>query len=172
MTPVGLRPEELARLAAAAAAPGQPAALLGAVEQVAAERIGCALFTAMRFDPAAMEVERLYSSDPAHYPLGGRKRKRDTAWAEHVLVRREVFVGRGEAAIRAAFDDAERILGLGLRGVINVPVTRAGRCVGTLNFLTARESLTEEDVSLARDLARAAAPAFEPAPGALRQPSA
>jgi GAF domain-containing protein len=145
---------------AAAAHVGEPLALLAAIDGVAAARLRTALFTAMRFDAAAMEVERVYSSDPVSYPLGGRKRKQDTSWGDQVLRRGEVFVGEGTQAIRAAFDDADRILGLGLRGVINAPVIRRGECLGTLNFLTLRDAISAEDVAAARLLALVATATF------------
>jgi hypothetical protein len=155
-----LSADQIEDLAAAAASPEQPSALLQGIGRVGAATIGQALFTAMRFDEDAMEVERLHSSDPAAYPLGGRKRKRDTAWGRHVLIERRVFVGEGEEAIRAAFDDHALILGLGLRCVINVPVVFAARCHGTLNFLATRAAVSSEDVAPARLLALIAAPAL------------
>ncbi|HEX8168291.1 MAG TPA: GAF domain-containing protein [Beijerinckiaceae bacterium] len=153
-----LTSEQVAQLAAAAAGAEQPGTLLNAIERVGAATIGQSLFTAMRFDEAAMEVERLYSSDPQAYPPGGRKKKRETAWGAHVLTGRRVFVGEGEEAIRAAFDDHPLILSLGLRSVVNVPVVVAGRCHGTLNFLCRRASLSQDDVATASLLALAAAP--------------
>jgi GAF domain-containing protein len=152
-----LTPEQVARLAAAAASADQPGTLLQAIEGVGAATIGQSLFTAMRFDEAAMEVERLYSSDPQAYPVGGRKRKRETAWGMHVLIGRRVFVGEGEEAIRSAFDDHPLILGLGLRSVVNVPVVAGGRCRGTLNFLCKRPTLSQSDVALAGLLSLVAA---------------
>ena len=142
----------------AAAAGGQPGTVFAAIAAVAAEVMGCALFTAMRFDAAAGEVERLYSTDPRAYPVGGRKAKRDTPWAEQVLSQRRVFVGAGDAAIRAAFDDHATILGLGLHSIINVPVTAGNICVGTLNFLMRGDRVAESDVALAEALGRMPAP--------------
>ena len=147
------------RLAAAARA-ADPKTLFAAIAAVAAEAIGCALFTAMRCDQAAGEVERVYSTNPAAYPVGGRKTKRDTPWARQVLSERRVFVGGGAGAIRAAFDDHAVILGLGLNSIINVPVVIDGRCVGTLNFLMAAETVAEADVAVARALGALAIPAF------------
>ena len=151
---------QLDELAAAAARPDQPAALLKAIAGVAAAALEAALVTAMRFDEAAMEVERVFSSDPGAYPVGGRKRKRDTAWGRQVLIERKVFVGEGEAAIRAAFDDHPKILGLGLRAVINVPVVFGGACLGTVNVLTRRDRVSPEEVVLCRHLALVATPAL------------
>ncbi len=143
-------------------------ALFAAIAAVAAEAMGCALFTAMRFDAAAGEVERLYSTNPQAYPVGGRKTKRDTPWATHVLSERRVFVGAGDTAIRAAFDDHEKILGLGLHSIINVPVVLAGSCVGTVNFLMPRDVVAPADVTVAEELGRIATAAFfdpEASPG-------
>jgi hypothetical protein len=137
-----------------------PAAVFAVIAAVAAEALGCALFTAMRFDAAAGEVERLYSTNPEAYPVGGRKTKRDTPWATLVLGERQVFVGAGDAAIRGAFDDHEKILGLGLHSIINVPVLLAGTCVGTVNFLMSRDVVAPADVAVAEELGRVAAAAF------------
>ena len=81
------------------------------------------------------EVERVHTSDPVAYPLAGRKPRRDTAWSRQVLVRGEPYYANDVAGIRAAFEDAEKILGLGLGAVINVPVKEGERVLGTLNFL-------------------------------------
>jgi hypothetical protein len=157
---VSLSAEQRQHLTAAATAVGQPVALLAAIGDVAAEAIGCALFTAMRFDAAAGEVERLYSTDPAAYPVGGRKAKRDTSWAAHVLSERRTFVGAGDAAIRAAFDDHETIRSLGLRSIINVPVVAGEACVGTLNFLMRRPDVAAADIARAESLGRLAVAVF------------
>ena len=100
----------------------------------AQRRFGWRLFTAMRYLESG-EVERVHTSDPVAYPLAGRKPRRDTPWSRQVLVRGEPYYANDAAGIRAAFEDAEKILGLGLGAVINVPV-KDGDCVlGTLNFL-------------------------------------
>ena len=52
---------------------GDPQAIFRAVETLSAEVIGHTLFTIMQFDAARSEVERVYSSNPAVYPVGGRK---------------------------------------------------------------------------------------------------
>jgi hypothetical protein len=154
-----LMADQVARLAAGAAQLDQPNFLLRAIDEVAREAMGHSLFTAMVFDEPAMVVERIYSSDEGAYPLGGRKPKRDTAWGRHVLLKRRVYVGEGEDAIRDAFADHELILGLGLRAVVNVPVVFGGKCLGTLNFLW-RRSVRANDVALARLLALTATAGF------------
>jgi hypothetical protein len=118
----------------------------------ARRRFGWRLFTAMRYLPSG-EVERVYTSDPVAYPLSGRKPRRDTPWSRQVLVRGEPYYANDPAGIRFAFEDAEKILGLGLGAVINVPVKEADRVLGTLNFLREAGGYREENVEQATALA-------------------
>ena len=96
----------------------------------AQRRFGWKLYTAMRYLPSG-EVERVHTSNPQAYPLAGRKPRRDTPWSRQVLVRGEPYYANEEAGIRATFEDAEKILGLGLGAVINVPVKEGDRVLIT-----------------------------------------
>lgn len=140
-TEARLSTAELAALAAAARDPA-PLALLRAADAVGRAAMGHRLCTAMRFDAAAMTVRRIYSSDAVAYPVGGAKPKRDTEWGRQVLLEARVFVGEGEAAIRAHFADHALIARLGLRSIVNVPVVLRGACRGTVNFLWPEETVT------------------------------
>lgn len=139
---------QVARLAAAARLPG-PFALVRVADAIGAEATGHRLCTAMRFDAAAMTVQRLYSSDPIAYPVGGAKPKRDTAWGRQVLLERRLYCGQGAEDLRRDFADHAVILGLGLRSVVNVPIVTGGECLGTLNFLWAEERAGPRQVALA-----------------------
>jgi len=130
------------------------------IAEIAHLAFGARLFTAMRYRFATDEVERVYTTDPAAYPLGGRKLKRDTAWSRQVLVAGEPYFANDEHGIRAAFDDADRILALGLGAIINVPVRHQGRVVGTLNFLREPGGYSPDDVAKALALAPLAAEAL------------
>ena len=124
--------EDLDRLAATRAAGDR--SIYPALEQLSAATIGHRLFTIMRFDPDRAEVERVHSSNPTAYPVGGRKRKRDTAWADQVLGAMQVFRATTPQEIEAAFDDHQTIFGLGIGSILNIPVTQQGRCIGTMNL--------------------------------------
>lgn len=124
-----------------------------AAEAATQALIGHRLFTVMMFDAPAMEVQRCYSSDPASYPVGGRKRKRDTPWGAHILEQGKPFIGRGPADIEWAFDDSALILSLGLISVLNVPIKRGGRVVGTMNMLDATDHYTDADAEIAMEIA-------------------
>ena len=125
----------------------------------AQRRFGWKLFTAMRYLPSG-EVERVHTSDPQAYPLAGRKPRRDTAWSRQVLVRGEPYYANDEAGIRAAFEDAEKILGLGLGAVINVPVKDGEHVLGTLNFLRETGGYRREHIEDALAIAALARPLF------------
>jgi len=123
----------------------RPPRIFRVMETLAADVIGHRLFTIMRFDPKGDEVERVYTSLPATYPVGGRKAKKDTAWSDHVLRDMKVFRGNTPDDIRAAFDDHATIASLGLGSVLNIPLVLAGRCLGTMNLLHEAGWYTEQD---------------------------
>ncbi len=130
-----LKAADFGLLAEALRLPEQPLRICQTVEKVSGEVIGHRLFTVMRLHSESFEVERIYSNLPSVYPPGGRKKKKDTAWAGHVLDELKVFRGTDAAGIRSAFDDHATILGLGLESVLNIPVVFEGRCLGTMNLL-------------------------------------
>lgn len=128
--------------------------VLDRIARQAAVAIGCALFTVTAFDAAAMQVRRVYSSNAAAYPVGGRKPKRDTEFGRRVLVAGQLLVCEGDASIARIFDDHALIRGLGLHSSINAPVLDAdGRCVGVLNFLMTGVEVTAEQSAAARGFA-------------------
>lgn len=140
-----LRLDDLHRLREAAGRADPAPHLFRAVEQVSAEVIGHRLLTIMRFDAERFEVERLYSSLPADYPVGGRKPKARTAWGEHVLVGMRVFRAHSPEEVGEAFDDHAKLAGLGIGSILNVPLCFGGRCIGTLNFCHQPQWFTAQD---------------------------
>lgn len=135
-------------------------AMFDAVGQATAELLGPGLLTINAWRPEQSAVVRLWSSDPAAYPVGGSKRKGDTPWTRCVLQRAEVFVGEGDAALAEVFDDIATIRGLGLQSVVNVPLREQGRCIGTFNFLSSGPGWQADEVRLLEALAQWATPAL------------
>ena len=125
---------DLATLAQLSASAHEPQALYEAVDALVQEVIGHRLFTIMRVHEAAMEVERVYSSNIAAYPVGGSKPKRGTPWSKVVLDKGEVFVARTPDEVREAFDDYDLIFSLGVGSIMNVPIGYRGRRLGTMNI--------------------------------------
>jgi GAF domain-containing protein len=146
--------ENIETLSAGAAK--SPAALYEAINQVAIRRLGAGLVTSMRHHAAEQQVERLYSSNTAAYPVGGRKQKRDTAWGRKVLTEHQVLLSAGDEQLKESFDDHATIIGLGLHSCLNVPLVREGRCIGTLNISRAKAEWSADEIALARALGLAA----------------
>ncbi len=147
-------------LAAAQASSQQPQELFAAIEKIGARMVGQCLFSVNAFRAATLEVERLYSSNPAAYPVGGRKQKKATAWGQQVLIERRVFIGEGDAAIQTYFSDAALMSSLGVRSIINVPVVWRDACLGVLNFACPLPVVEVRQVTAARLLALTAITGF------------
>jgi GAF domain-containing protein len=108
--------------------------------------------------PGEIQLQRLWTSNPQAYPLAGRKKKTPTAWTRQLLHRAEVFIGEGDAALAAVFEEHAHIAGLGLHSVVNVPLLDAGRCVATFNVLGARAHWMPHEIATIRLLALLATP--------------
>jgi GAF domain-containing protein len=133
-------------------------AAYAAVDDLAQRAIGHKLFTVMRYLPATVEVERLYSSNPAAYPPGGRKPKQGTPWGDAVLDRGEVFIAPDAAGVRAAFTDHALLAQLGISAILNVPIRLRGRVLGTMNLSHQAGHFTSDMIAPGRVLAGLLAP--------------
>lgn len=138
-------------------------AALSVIERVRQAMLGDGLLTVNKVDTlpgsdGEFELQRLWSSNLQAYPVAGLKRKTLTPWSRHLLLRHEVFVGEGDAALTEVFDDHARIMALGLHGVVNVPLLVDGRCAATFNVLGGRAQWLPRDVALIRLLAVLATP--------------
>jgi hypothetical protein len=140
---------------------GRPqTAIPSAIDEIAQRLLGHRLMTVMRFYRETMELERIYSSQPDSYPVSGRKSKRGLPWAEHVLVRGEVFLGTGPQDLEWAFDDHLKLADLGLGSVINTPIVLNGSCLGTLNLLHKSDWYRRDDEQLTKILSYLLVPAL------------
>jgi len=144
---------DLAALAQRFAVEPQPALLYAAIDALVQQVIGHRLFTLMRVHEATDEVERIYSSNAAAYPVGGRKVKRGTPWSRAVLDRGEVFVAHTPDDVREAFADHPLIFSLGIGAIMNVPIAWAGRRLGTMNISHEARWFTADDESAGRLIA-------------------
>ena len=122
--------------------------------------IGHRLFTILRVHEAGMEVERIYSSNTAAYPVGGRKKKQGTPWSRIVLDRGDVFVARTPDEVRDAFDDHALIFSLGIGSIMNVPIGYRGRRLGTMNISHEAGWFRDQDAAAGRLIASLLVPAL------------
>ncbi len=91
------------------------------------------------------EVERIYTSHPAEYPIGGREQKSGTCWARKVLDSGDLSICHAPADIIETFADHTPILTMGIGGMVNVPVRFGGHCIATLNISTEGDRFSEDD---------------------------
>ena len=89
----------------------------------------------MRYHATSGESERIYTTHPREYPVGGRKALNVTPWAERVLTRQQPYLGRTPADVQSVFFDHDLIASLGCGSVLNLPVVWDGRTLGTINLL-------------------------------------
>ncbi|MFJ3465530.1 GAF domain-containing protein [Achromobacter spanius] len=143
-----------------AANQGDGTAMLAAIDSLAYASLQHMLFTVNRFDEDAVRVDRVYSSNPEAYPLGGSKEKRGTKFGQHVLLNKQVFIGEGQQAIRDMFDDHEVIRSLGVSSIVNAPVVLSGRCLGTVNVSLREGKVPSAKAGVVRLAAVLAAPAL------------
>jgi GAF domain-containing protein len=116
-------------------------------------------------DPAnEVQLQRVWTSHPAQYPVTGRKRKKLTHWTETLFVQGRVFVGEGREAVARTFDDHALMAQLNLNAFINVPIARDGRYIGTFNVFGLRPSWSEDEVTTVRLLALLASHWIKPFP--------
>ena len=152
--------KELRRVAAAAGGPDQPTPLYDAMQAALAQVIGHRLFTLMVFDPHNREAQRLYSSDPKNYPVGGRKAMSKTPWGEKVIDGKIAWIGYSAEDIRWAYPDHELIASLGLESALNLPVIYDDVFIGSANLLHDANWYTPQDVEIGKPFAALLAAPF------------
>jgi len=126
----------------------QPGTTFRAIDAALASEPGHILFTVLVHHPGTGESERFYSSQPAAYPVGGRKPFNTTFWAKRVLIEHRPYIGRSAADIAAVFNDHALIASLGCDSVINLPVVHDGRLLGTINLLNEAAWFDDSDIPL------------------------
>ena len=142
------------------AQPEQPRVLLEAVGRAFSEAIGFRLYTVTQMLKGGCEVERIHSTNPAVYPVGGRKPVLANAFNERVRTQMQPFLGRTVADFAPYFPDHETIAGLGLGAVINLPVVYDGAVLGTANLLDREGAYDTHHLEPAMEIARQLLPAL------------
>ena len=126
--------QDVATVVALAAGSADRKQVYRVVERIAAGTIGWRLFTVLRYVEAAQVVERVYSSDEAAYPVGGRKPLSRITASHGAMEHGEVFLAATRDEVRKTFFDHELIFSLGVTAILNVPIRHAGRRLGTINL--------------------------------------
>jgi hypothetical protein len=133
----GKRPltlEDIADVSKLSAEASGAEAVFRLVERISAETMGWRLFTILRYVEAEGVVERVFSSEPETYPVGGRKRLASFPTNHGAMQQGEVFLAATKASVRETYADHESLFALGVTAILNVPIRHAGHRLGTLNL--------------------------------------
>ena len=127
--------------------------------------VGVILFTVLAFTRGGSRMERIYSSHPVEYPVGGWKDVATEVSPEWIAISRDsasTFLAATPADLRSIFADSALIESLGVGSILNVPLRRPdGTNWGTVNMCGAEGTYTPERVAVAERLIDELAP---PAP--------
>ena len=126
---------------------GTPQQIFAALETWVQQDVGAIIFSGSVFDLAASKSRRIYTNQPAVYPVSGLKDITPNAWTAQVLDARKTFVANTLEEIATVFPDHPIIRSLGCGSVVNMPVFLAGKFLGTLNILHQPGHYTPERVA-------------------------
>ncbi len=142
------------------ALPGQPTAVLEAAGDAFAEAVGHRLYSVTVMLAGGREVERIHSTMPDVYPVGGRKPILPNAYTDRVRGEMKPFLAKTPAGFAPLFPDHATITGLGLGCVMNLPIVFGGVLLGTVNLLDREGAYDESHVEPAMIIARQILPAL------------
>jgi hypothetical protein len=148
----------------------RPATLKDVHDGVRAE-MGVKLFTILAFTNGGQTLQRIYSSHPQQYPVGGLKDVvTDVAadWVTRCRDEQAPYFGATREDVRRIFTDSALIESLGCGSIINVPIVRHGVSIGALNILDAEGTYSGADVEKAMVIAERAGEIVERFIGELR----
>ena len=146
--------DDYGKLAQVHAAAHRPDEIFDAVGAVVRDRLGFGLLTMLLLTPDGDEVQRLYTTDPVNYPIGGRERLGTTAWGHHVFIEQRPFLGADRNDLKWAFPaDFDLIISLGLGATMNIPIVALGRTLGSMNILAEEGRYTPKHLDAASTLA-------------------
>lgn len=140
--------------------PGQPGTTFEAAGSVFQRHIGFGLYTITHILPGGLEVERLHSTNPAAYAVGGRKPVVASAYRDQVFGSLRPFLGRKPADFIPFFPDHPFIVSLGLGAVINVPLVFNGTALASVNLLHREGAYDDHHLEPAMAIARMIVPAL------------
>lgn len=139
-------------LALSASAPGADE-VYALVAQLVRDTVGYKFLTVLRFVEETQEVERLYSSDPKAYPVGGRKQLATINKDHSLAASGQIFLAADADAVKRTFPDYELIFSLGASSILNAPIRHAGGRLGTLNCSGVANTYGPQEIEAAKVLA-------------------
>jgi hypothetical protein len=139
----------------------QPVALYDAIRDILQMAPGFKLFTILSCEHEKQLVQRIYTSHPDEYPIGGTKKMLKAPWSPQVMEVGKTHIGLTKEEIRDAFFDYELIWALGGECFMIVPIRWRGRTIGSLNLFHSAGRYGQSEALKARLMAQMAIPAVQ-----------
>ena len=114
---------------------GQPYPVLSLLDQFFWRQWNRVFSTALLIYPGG-DGERIFTSDPETFSLGGRKWLLGREWSEHVITQGLAFVSRSKDEIRRWTLNSDWVDQLSCNCLLNMPIVSDGAVVGTFNIGT------------------------------------
>jgi len=150
--------EDVAGILALSADAAETKEVYARVDRLVRDTVGYKLLTVLRFVEETQEVERLYSSDPKAYPVGGRKQLATINKDHSLAASGQIFLAADADAVKRTFPDHELIFSLGASAILNAPIRHAGRRLGTLNCCGMANTYGSKEIEAAKTLANLLVP--------------
>ncbi|MBV1866361.1 MAG: GAF domain-containing protein [Marinosulfonomonas sp.] len=128
------------------AAMGDWAQTFEALNALIQREVGAIICSCSTFDPVASKARRIYTNQPAAYPLSGLKEVTPNRWTRQVLDEGQMFVANSLDEIAGVFPDYELIGSLGCGSVVNLPIRLSGSFLGTVNMLHEPGHFTQKTI--------------------------
>ncbi len=133
---------------------------LPGIDCALAHAVGHRLFTVLVVNMAAGEKQRVYSSQPSAYPVGGVKPiVTDSESTRTVIIGGRPRFLRNAAELAEAFADHDLIRSLGCESCVNFPVRWNGATIAMLNLLHRANWYSEAHIPILSEVAAQAVPA-------------
>jgi len=110
---------------------------------------GYRILSVSRWEPTSQHLHRVFSTDEAVYPVGGRKQKLPSEWSDVVLKAMKPHISPDIETIRRHFDDHRLIESIGISAILNIPIVDGTNCLGTMNLLRSSGSYAQTDIDRA-----------------------
>lgn len=152
--------EDIAGVLTLSSGTADPLDVYRAVDALVRDTVGYRLLTVFRPIEATAELERIYSSDMAAYPVGGRKRLGTINRDPELARRGEIFLAANPEEVQRTYPDQALLASLGVGAILNVPIRHAGHWLGTLNCCGEANGYGVDEIAAAKVLASLLAPAL------------
>ncbi|MCP4316557.1 MAG: GAF domain-containing protein [Hyphomicrobiales bacterium] len=104
------------------------------------ERIGYQLFTILAPDRSGTNLQRIYTTDMAGYPLGPADQIRKSPWFQQLFENKQPIIAANGEEIAAWLPDFDGFVGTDLGSLVNYPVVVSDETLGVINLMDSPES--------------------------------